>query len=256
MNYPIITFKRSSLALEIDYIYGFLFNGAWGWGKYIIRRHPKLRPVLESSKPSERERFLKQYISSYYQQHAELITIKEGAHIKSWNKVDREYFTLISRILNMPWPKRNITALLSINPICPRMLGTWSFTYYYNYSILRVREVIMHECLHFLYFEKWCQLFPNIPTSHYETPYLEWHLSEMIAPIVLNDSRVQKILRRKANFYQEHQTIRINGISAPDYFTTIYNKLIKKPDGFDGFVRESYRIMKRHKQLWKRSSRA
>lgn len=88
-------------------------------------------------------------------------------------------------------------------------------------------EVIMHECCHFLYFEKWKQLFPNINSKKFESPYLEWHLSEILAPIILNDARIQKLLKRKADFYMEHKRIKIGNKTVPKYFNDLYKKLIK-----------------------------
>ncbi|MGE5297601.1 MAG: hypothetical protein ACM3KM_00360 [Acidobacteriaceae bacterium] len=111
-------------------------------------------------------------------------------------------------------------------------------------------HIIMHETCHFLYFKKWGELYPKISKKKYEYPYVEWHLSELVAPIILNDHRVQKILKGKTEFYPEHKRIKINGKSAPKYFTDLYNKFSKEND-FEGFVRESYKEINKHKKLFK-----
>jgi len=104
-------------------------------------------------------------------------------------------------------------------------------------------EVIMHECCHFLYFEKWKMSYPKISHKKFESPYLEWHLSEIIAPIVLNDQRVNSLLRQKAFFYEEHEKIKINNKTAPEYFTELYNK----NKNFEQFLNKSYKIIKKIK---------
>ncbi len=111
-------------------------------------------------------------------------------------------------------------------------------------------EVIMHECCHFLYFEKWKQLYPKTNNKRFESPYLEWHLSEILASVILNDIRIQKMLKRKADFYNEHKRIKIDGKTVPKYFNDLYNK-ISKNKNFDEFLKESYQIIKKNSKLFK-----
>lgn len=83
-----------------------------------------------------------------------------------------------------------------------------------------------------------------------ESPYLEWHLSEILAPIILNDPRIQKLLGRKADFYNEHKRIKIGNRTVPKYFSDLYKKnSIDK--NFDEFLEESYRAIKENKELFK-----
>ena len=110
-------------------------------------------------------------------------------------------------------------------------------------------EVIMHETCHFLYFEKWKKLYPKMDSRKFESPHIEWHLSEIIAPIVLNDSRVQRLLKQKAAFYTEYKRIKIDDKTAPRYFTDLY-KTTKK-HGFEKFLEESYQAVKNHRESFK-----
>lgn len=43
MNMPRVKFTDIPLSKEIDWIHGFLFQNKWGWGKYIIKKHPKIK---------------------------------------------------------------------------------------------------------------------------------------------------------------------------------------------------------------------
>ena len=54
--------------------------------------------------------------------------------------------------------------------------------------------------LSFLYFEKWKSLYPKMDRRKFDTPYIEWHLSEIVAPIILNDKRIQRLLKKRARF--------------------------------------------------------
>ncbi len=109
-----------------------------------------------------------------------------------------------------------------------------------------VLEVIMHECCYFLYFEKWGQLHPKMNPKNFELPYLEWHLSEIIAPIILNDQKVKKLLKQKAVFYEEYEKIKINNKTVPKYFTELY----KQNKNFKDFLNKSYEVIKINKNLF------
>jgi hypothetical protein len=138
--------------------------------------------------------------------------------------------------------------MISINPICPRFLNNWSFSIFFNYKkISDAMEVIMHECCHFLYFEKWKKMYPEMNNKKFESPYLEWHLSEIIAPIILNDKRIQKLLKKKAVFYPEHEKMKIKRKNVPEFFTNLYNKREKD---FNDFLKKTYDIVKKNKQVF------
>ena len=86
--------------------------------------------------------------------------------------------------------------------------------------------------------------------SKFERPNIEWHLSELTAPIIINDKRVQKLLKQKASFYKEHSRIKIGSKTAPRFFTDIYKKNINKENSFELFLKEAYKEIKKHKKLF------
>jgi hypothetical protein len=108
----------------------------------------------------------------------------------------------------------------------------------------------MHEACHFLYFEKWKQLYPEMDNKKFDEPHIEWHLSEILAPIILNDARIQKLLKNKAIFYKEHKRIKIDGKTAPKYFGDLYKKTTKDKN-FEEFLKEAYQAIKKNKNLFK-----
>mgnify|MGYP000876652718 FL=1 len=93
-------------------------------------------------------------------------------------------------------------------------------------------------------------MYPKVNNKKFESPYLEWHLSEILAPIILNDIRIQKMLKRKADFYSEHKKIKITDKTAPEYFNDLYNKVAKSKK-FDEFLKESYQAIKKNSKLFK-----
>jgi hypothetical protein len=250
---PKVKFINITLLKEVDWMHSFLIQDNWGWDKYIIKKHPKIKEVFSFKNEKEKVKFLKGYIFETREENQKIINKNKVRYEKNWRKTEKDFFILLSEILQITWPLNRdiIKAMISINPICPRFLNDWSFFIYFNYKNIKdAMEIIMHECCHFLYFEKWKNMHPKMNSEKFEFPYIEWHLSEIIAPIVLNDSRIQKLLKKKAVFYTEHRKIKIGGKTVPKYFTDLYNKITKN-DNFEDFLKESYQVIKVHKKLFK-----
>ena len=254
MSLPKVKFVDISLSREIDWMHGFLFQNEWGWGKKIIKKHPKIKKIVFLKTEEEQVKFLKEYVIKHRKENKELIEKNKKTYQKEWQNIENFFLTTLSEIMQIDWPKNKkiIKAMISVNPICPRFLNDWSFSIFYNYKkTSHSMEIIMHECCHFLYFEKWKKLFPKMSSKKFESPYIEWHLSEIIAPIILNDERVQKLLKQKAVFYKEHERIRIKNKSAPQYFSDLYQKNKKDNKDFKEFLNDSYKIIKENRGLFK-----
>lgn len=249
MNTPKVNFTNISLSKEVDWIYSFLFQNEWGWSKYITRKHPKIKKIYSLKTKLEQVKFLRKYTIQFKKDNQKLIEKNKIKYQIEWRKIEKEFLITLSEIIQINWPKnrKTIKAMASINPICPRFLNDWSFSIFYNYKKMsHAMEVIMHESCHFLYFEKWKKIYPKVSNKKFESPHIEWHLSEIIAPIILNDQRIKKILKQKAVFYEEHDKIKINNISIPKYFTEIYNK----NKDFEQFLDKSYKIIKKNQNLF------
>ena len=131
---------------------------------------------------------------------------KRESFQKEWNKINNRFMETLSKILEIDWPKedKKILACVSLNPICPRDIKKRYFDIYYQGDVDWMKSLVMHEVLHFLWFEKWKQIFPKTSEKHFNTPYLEWQLSEMVPKIILSDKRIQKIFEHKPGVYKEY----------------------------------------------------
>jgi len=249
MNTPKVKFIDIRLSKEVDWMYGFLFQNKWGWSKYIIRKHPKIKKIFSLKTETEQIKFLKDYIIRFKKKNQKIIEKNKIKYQTDWQKIEKNFFINLSEILQTDWPKNKkiIKAMISVNPICPRFLNDWSFSIFYNYKKTpHAMEVIMHECCHFLYFKKWKEIYPKMNNKKFESPYIEWHLSEIVAPVILNDQRIQKLLKQKAIFYEEYKKIKINNKNVPQYFTELY----KDSKNFKVFLNKSYQILKHNKNFF------
>ena len=140
---------------------------------------------------------------------------------------------------------------MSLNPICPRMLKLWKFTYYWRFKNADIFEIIIHESCHFLYFKKWLEVFPKAKRRTFDSPYLTWHLSEIVAPILLKTPELQKFIHQRPLFYREHKRLRISRQSVPAYFETMYRRSVARGEPFANFLREANLVMQRHRNIFR-----
>lgn len=254
MYLPKIKFIDMPISEEASMIFWFLTQDTWGWNKHIIKAHPAIKEMFLLKSEKDQKDFLKKFIIAFRKGNVAKIRKNRAKYEKAWRKIEKDFFMTLSEILEIEWSKdrKVIYAMSSINPVCPRFLDSWSFSMFYDYKrIDSASNVIMHECCHFLYFEKWKKIYPNMVHKKFDAPHVEWHLSEIVAPIILNDKRIQRLLKRKSSFYPDHEKIRIGKISAPRYFTDLYKKDIRENKGMETFLKEAYQEIKRNKNLFK-----
>ena len=81
-----------------------------------------------------------------------------------------------------------ITIYPSVCPICPRFLETSSFMVNYKFYRPDIYSVCAHELIHLLYFK---HLERKLGKLDKESPSLDWQLSEIFVPCVLNDEFIK-----------------------------------------------------------------
>ncbi len=158
---------------------------------------------------------------------------------KVWDKYNDKYMAAISKTLNIDWPAdcKKIGAYVGIMPIYPRYIESRTFDVSYWLKDDKIIDITAHESCHFLYFEKWKQLFPDYNESEFDSPHLIWELSEMVVDPILNRPEFQKIFNNH-NFF------------AYDYFyageATEMNKIkeIYANNTIEDAIKLSYEFMK------------
>ncbi|MEG1597396.1 MAG: hypothetical protein RR359_03885 [Bacilli bacterium] len=122
---------------------------------------------------------------------------------KVWDTYNDNFMEELSKTLNINWPDKckNIKGFIGVVPICPRDIENATFTLPYWLDNETVLDAVAHECCHFLYFEKWKQLFPDFDENSFNTPHLIWKLSEMVIDFILNKENIQQYLRHNFKSY-------------------------------------------------------
>lgn len=247
-NLPKVIFKQMPLELETEMFFEFLDTN---WASKITNEFPeflKIKSIVgEKDNPnkfsSERklERARKKAIEKIIIKIRKEFNEKMSTGLKNikseWEKVEKKVLEILSDIIQTDWLEKEITGFVSINPVCPRFLDTWGFSVTYNRKDSDI--IIAHEISHFLYFKKFKKIFPEIGKDKYEFPNKEWVLSEIITPIILNDSRMIKIIGPGAGFYEKHKELKIGEKPLTESIQELYTEFVINKNDFSEFIKKS-----------------
>lgn len=248
---PKVKFEFIDFKTEEDWLFLFCKSpkAGWGWGeKYIFQAHPLLKEQLKDAK-SGKKRFeiIKKYIKYFWKENRGKLNIRKDLYQKEWDKISSKYMKALTEVIEIDWPKdrKTIRALVSINPTNPPFIEDFSFSIFYLYETKVMKEIVAHEILHLLYFEKWKKVFSNenIP----DWPSLERHLSEILAPVILKDKIIQKVIKFKPEAYPEHKKVKIGEMNLIQHFEKLYEDSRERKELFAQFLQIAYKEAQKHK---------
>lgn len=180
MNIPKFTIKLDQELDQSVFIELFLDNEP-----LIAKQFPQIKNVKDVKAAIR-------YVYSHQDEH-----IGRGLKILNENVEKLKLIAeTISCLMNYGWNGiEEITISPCSFPISPRFINENRFmvTYFFDDDIIRI---CAHEIVHFLYFKKLRDLQPGVIIET-EYPSKEWLLSEIIAPMIVNDNEIQAILNNK-----------------------------------------------------------
>jgi hypothetical protein len=239
---------RISERYDVKVMKRFLFpgKGDWDWSKYIFCHHKNLKKYF-GDKSDKRKVEIKKYIKKYYIKNSKELEAKKKFFERQWEKINDKFEKILCELLEMDVKKINfkITCFVSICPICPRDLKEKNFSIFYKQKGSDARLTIAHEILHFYYFYKWKKVFPKHSEKSFNGPHIIWHLSEILAVVLLNTKNLQKILKKKALPYEEYRTFKINNMFLINYFDKLYRE---HKGSFSNFLKKAYKEILEYKK--------
>lgn len=249
--HPKVCFGYAGAKKDAEAIHSFYTDNCSrsDWNNCIFSAHPPLREKLMGTETERKEiSAISSYSRKVWQEEYKMIKSQLLLFESEWGKMNGEFTALLPRIMETQWPadRRHIRTNVSINPVCLRSLEDWSFDIYYLKGIIDMKETVAHETAHFLYFKKWKEVFPDSHESSYESPNLVWQLSEIIAPIILNDRKVRALVGRKVTAYQQFETARIGDRPLMAMFEEIYDWKIAKRKSFEEFLKAAHEEARRN----------
>lgn len=200
----------------------------------------KLFPELEDIKTRSHEEVwykIKEVVQKRYEENIKIIKGAIKTYADMWEKYNNRYFALLSSFFNVASPCDIVVAKVGVVPVFPRDLTEYSFVISPWLNEEDLINTCAHEVLHFFWFEKWKQLYPETPREHFDYPHIEWRYSEMVTDPILNNCPFSELFSFKERGYDEFYELYDDSELVMDKLRKMYegpnnlDKTIK--DGFD-----------------------
>jgi len=252
MNIPKVQFIPATKEQTLFYLCHFLIgkNVRKDWGNEILYFYPPLKKLLASEPSlSAKRQIIERFFSDTHDMLKPALEKKADVYQRAWNPINEDIIKALASVVEIPWSKypKTIIARVSLNPICPRFLKQNVFDVFRGMSVDEMKATCIHELLHFIYFEKWKTVFPDTKEREFDTPYLVWHLSEMVPGIILNDERIQHVFKHKFHSYKEYESVKIDGI----LLLTRLRALYSNRKSFEEFLQHAWKFMNEYKRIIK-----
>ncbi len=248
---PKVRFELPTIDREAKVLVMFLRSGPEAWKKHIYERHPELTVALRGvTDVDEIYKVCYVHARRFRHDHAQEFRKALRDNEALWHPIEEEYLKTLREHFEIDYPshRRVMRAYVSMVPMYPRWLSQWSFNVSY-FQPDRIREIACHEIQHFLYFKKWLEVFPETTYKELNRPHLVWMLSELVAPVILNEHpEFSKLLTRKQETYKHFQKIRVDGKQPTTHLARMYRKHLRSGAPFESFLREIWEFAQTNKE--------
>ena len=244
MNIPKIEFELISLEENIDFVKWSFFekDDNINIHKCTIELFNELSSLDINDKSEDSYKYIEEIVEKHYNKEKQKMLDGIKKYTNIWNKYNNKYFKMLSNYLSISFPKKVkvIKAKIGLLPVFPRYINDFSFALYHTLDDNKLIEVCAHETLHFLWFEKWKQLYPNTPINHFDSPYLEWKYSEMVTDPILNNKPFNELFSFEEKGYDSFYELYDNNELVMDKLRNIYSK----DDTTDNKIKEGYKYIR------------
>lgn len=238
-------FKLAPIKYDVEKIYHFLNPDEedWDWSRYIKNCYSELNKMDSKEK-------IKEILIKVREENKKKLQDKLFNYKKEFEKISNKIISEFKEILEIDTIKTHkIDILISLSPINPYNLEKKEFSVYWNFPIKDMIAISIHEIFHFIYFEKWREIFPKTTIKDFEPPSSIWHLSELVVPAALNDKKIQNVFKYLHRTYEEYTKRRINKKSInKKSINEIILDLYSKKRPFSLFIKEAYNFVLKHEK--------
>ena len=227
MNIPKVKFKVMPLEDNIEVIKWSFYEEDKDLGvkNYTIKYFPELNNIDISISKEEAYKIIEQVVTKKYEEEKNRLSNEVDRYNKIWNQYNDKYFEMLSNYLEVEFPDniKEIVAQVGFIPVFPRYLDSFSFDISTDVEESKLIEVTAHETLHFLWFIKWNIIHPETPSSHFESPYIEWKYSEMVTDPILNNKPFNELFNFRERGYDSFYELHDGDILVMDKLRDIYS---------------------------------
>ncbi|MBU6426634.1 hypothetical protein KGQ27_00095 [Patescibacteria group bacterium] len=247
---PKTKFEQIDIGKETELFYDFMKSSRWS--AVFDRVYPELREIQKESK--DKDECLKRYGKFVEGIHARdkgaMLSAQEYVQTE-WEKIGQAFLEVLSEHFETDWPedRHEIIGYVSALPAYPRFLKDYSFCVGYK-NVANMIETAAHEILHFLWFKKWAEIFPETDKKEFESPHLVWRLSEIMDPIILQcHPEISKLIKPVKWGYQSFVDLKIGEKSMSQHFTDIYKDCLGRQLHFDEILKIVWGEAQRHREV-------
>lgn len=227
MKYPKVVFKPMSLEENIDIIKWSFYAEQTDLNvhDYTIKYFEELRNLDIKTPKEEGYKEIEKVVTNYYEKNKDIMMREVKRYQTLWEEYNDKYLFMLSNYLGVEFAKtvREIKATVGFIPVCPRNLDDYSFAISMWIENSKVIEIAAHEILHFLWFEKWRELYPKSPKRHFDFPYIEWKYSEMVTDPILNNKPFNELFAFKERGYDSFYELYDKEELVMDILRSIYS---------------------------------
>lgn len=247
-----VRFVVAPMRKEVDTLLYFCFpdDPAWNRASSIWKAHPELQQQLKGKTAHNARAAITRYVRAYHETHRTILDSLVVRYQREWDTLNDRYLALLSDHLQTGFPERKKTmrAYVSMVPIFPRDLDAWSF--HVGTDPEQLVPIAFHEILHFFYFKKWREVFPNTRPEERDSPHVVWKLSEILDPIILNNHPdIQKLCRKKQGQYPEFDRLLVGKEKLVDRFEVLYCTHLASGASFEDFLHAAWQETQQHRAL-------
>lgn len=200
---PKVEFKPMSLEDNIEIVKWCYHDenedGLLSLHELTLNLFPELKNISENVNI---DKYIEEFVTKKYSEKFDIIKTSVSDYQKFWDKYNDDFFRELSSYLNIEWPKDKdiVTATIGIIPVSPRNLKEFSFSTHEDMNEDYLVETCAHECCHFLWFEKWKELYPDYKEEEFETPHIIWEYSEAVVDPILNSEGFVSLFNKKTRY--------------------------------------------------------
>ncbi len=159
-----------------------------------------------------------------------------------WNKVNNQIMKELEKQLNIKWPENEtIICRVGLLPVCPRDIMGRTFNVNYGMNPENIISTTIHELCHFIYFEKWKQIYPNYSEEEFDRPHIAWYLSEAMIDPLINNEIFKKYTNDGLSSYTVFYETEIEGKSIIDTLRDYVNQ-----NSIEKAIQMGYEFFKKH----------
>ncbi len=246
MNLPRVEFKNLEVEENIESLVWYAkkensINSPLNFYKFTLKLFPELKGKISKNMSYEEiYNILDVNVRPTLEKMAKNSNdIKE--YQKIWNEVNDNIMLDLQERLQIKWPDNiKIIGRVGLLPVCPRDIEGHTFDINYGVSKDNLIATGIHELCHFLYFEKWKEIFPNYKSEEFDNPHIAWYLSEAMIDPLINNETFKKYTKNDLSSYSVFYKKIINNKSIIDILREYVNNYsinvaIKK--GYELFIK-------------------